>query len=95
MHKWQQGGTTFGGNADLSGDISIADGRTGTSVIVPGEDLLAFVAQFVRSSRIAAAESGGADWDEIGRLEALDDMAVLGIDRSVRAGTAADGIMQA
>lgn len=95
MHTWQQGGTTFVGNADLSGDVAVTDGRSGASVTIPADDLLAFVAQFVRSSKITVAESGGADADEIGRLEDQDDAAILGIDGSPRIGTGSDGTVPA
>ena len=58
-------GTAFSFNSDLSGNVRIT-APNGRSVEVPGEHILQFVAQYVRSERIGA-------------LEQADDRAVLGL----------------
>ena len=47
-------GTHFHSNSDLSGDVIISE--NGVQYRVPGRDLLAFVANYVRDERIAALE---------------------------------------
>jgi hypothetical protein len=54
MHTFVRGETVFNYNADLSGKvrIKVSDGE----ILVPGEDLLEFIAQYVRSQKIALIE---------------------------------------
>jgi len=49
-------GTRFHYNSDLSGDVLVQVGRAGVTthhpVAIPGHDLLAFVAEYVRRRKI-------------------------------------------
>ncbi len=61
--------TRFHYNSDLSGDVSIhVDDENGLRALnVPGEDLLAFVADYVRGRKISALED--AEWHEVFGIE--------------------------
>lgn len=52
--------TGFNYNSDLSGDVYIRV-RGAKEVAVPGYALLAFIAEYVRSERIAALEQAGVE----------------------------------
>jgi hypothetical protein len=80
MHTWRIGDTTFTGNSDLSGDLTIASGQDGGEVRIPAADALSFAADFVRSARIEALEQReGNHLAEISRLEEMADHEVLGM----------------
>lgn len=64
MHTATCGKTNFNFNSDLSGDVVITN-DAGTTIMVPGGDLVAFVAEYVRQQRIAEIENMTA-------LEVLD-----------------------
>lgn len=55
MHTYKAQNTTFVHDSDLSGDVIIRRGNN--EIEVPGEDLLSFVAEYVRSERVGALES--------------------------------------
>jgi hypothetical protein len=54
-HRTICGTTEFLHNGDLSGDVSVKL-PDGSWIAVPGEDLVAFVAQYVKAERMAALE---------------------------------------
>jgi hypothetical protein len=54
MHTSQHKGVVFNHNSDLSGDVTIR--QAGFAFSVPGEALLAFIAEHVRLERITALE---------------------------------------
>ena len=58
MHTFQQKNTHFHFNSDLSGDVRIVhQGTTGREdAHIPGEALLAFLADYVRNRRIRMLE---------------------------------------
>ncbi len=81
MRTWTMGDTTFIGNSDLSGTLTIRPGGGAEDIEVPAADVLALVARFIRETRITTLEQADGDHhDEIGRLEQMDDHALLGID---------------
>jgi hypothetical protein len=53
-------------NGDFSGDVAIRDNSTGEEMSVPSEDLIALVAEHVRSEKIS-------------KLENMSDAEILGI----------------
>ncbi len=60
MHTFSHGDVTFNFNSDLSGEVIIRTGRpekVQDSIEVPGEALLAFIANVVRDHAIEALES--------------------------------------
>jgi hypothetical protein len=54
MHTHRTSNTTFIYNSDLSGDVVIRRGEDETQV--PGTDLLAFLAHYVRTEKTSAVE---------------------------------------
>lgn len=61
MHTYEaKNGTTFNHNSDLSGNVHIR-AHDGPEYLVPGDDFLEFVAEFVRGHRIAALEDASAE----------------------------------
>ena len=72
MHHFSGTKTVFNFNSDLSGDVLIHNPDTElgwdeqTELAIPGEDLLAFIANFVRNARIS-------------QLEQCSDSEILGI----------------
>lgn len=64
MHHFMHEGTGFLSNSDLSGDVEICVGEE--TLNVPGEALIAFVADYVRREKIA-------------KLEQADDAELLGL----------------
>lgn len=65
-HSWNIGETTFIGNSDLSGDITIC-GPDSSKVHVPGKDLLEFIAEHIKRMKIE-------------EIESQDPEAILGLD---------------
>lgn len=69
MHLFKTGDddtrTAFAFNSDLSGNVRIT-AANGRAIEIPGEHLLQFIANYVRSERISA-------------LEQADDRTVLGL----------------
>ena len=60
MHTFTHGNTTFHYNSDLSGDVHIIHKRSGREdAYIPGEALLAFIAEYVRRQRISTLEEAG------------------------------------
>ena len=56
MHVTTTGkGTVFVHNGDFSGDVTVNSGAS--SLVVPNEDILEFVAEYIRLKRIAQLES--------------------------------------
>ena len=53
-HSWTYGKTSFIGNSDLSGDITIR--RNGEEIDIPGAQILKFVADHIRDERIRVIE---------------------------------------
>jgi hypothetical protein len=53
-HTWEYGRTSFTGNSDFSGDITIV--RDGKRMDVPGAHLLALVAGHVNRERVSVLE---------------------------------------
>lgn len=64
-YKGPSGKTRFHHNSDLSGNVAIhVDDENGLRAInVPGVDLLAFVAEYVRGRKISEVES--AEWHAV------------------------------
>ena len=60
MPTFSHGKVTFNYNSDLSGDIIISTALRYNELQVPGEALLAFVAEYVRRQRIGALEDASA-----------------------------------
>lgn len=80
MHSFHVGETTFTGNSDLSGDLTITSAGSGGEVRIAARDLLAFAAQFVRAARISTLEQEDGDHlVDIARLESMADHDVLGV----------------
>lgn len=61
--------TTFIGNADLSGDVTIINKKTNKQIEVDGDDLLEFVLEYVRGEKIAILQEEDYDSDRISRIE--------------------------
>ncbi len=57
MHTYESGTTRFHFNSDLSGDVEIINTKTDQHLTVPGDDLLAFVANYVINAKITELES--------------------------------------
>lgn len=70
MHTTTCGETTFSHHGDYSGPVTIRV-QNGASLDVPGGDLIAFVAEYVRAVKIAELESA----------RALEILGVIGTDR--------------
>lgn len=56
MHTLGNKRTIFNYNSDFSGDIKIVDVATGNTIEVASDDLLYFVADFIRSEKISKLE---------------------------------------
>lgn len=56
MRTLETGHFRFHFNSDLSGQVEIQRRSTGESISVPGHELVAFVASWVRDSRMAIVE---------------------------------------
>ena len=63
MHSFHGKSCTIHYNSDMSGDIHIIQEHTENEVKVDGEDILKFVAEFIRSEKIGKLEQ--TDWKEI------------------------------
>jgi len=78
MHSFNHHGTAFNFNSDLSGDVRIAtvgmvgdrDTQVVSQIWIPGEALIAFMADRVRASRISRFEDD---------LYAQQDEQILGL----------------
>lgn len=68
MHTYTCGTTTFNFNSDISGEVTIRR-PDGAALNVPGGDLVAFVAEYVRQRRFS-------------ELESMTALEVLGVKRS-------------
>ena len=66
MHTFTGNKAVIHYNADMSGDCNIINRDTGQIVSVPCDDILSFVAEFIRS-------------EKIGKIEAQDFKDILGI----------------
>ena len=67
MHTFKGKKTTIHYNSDMSGDCIIFNKETEQEVVVPCEDILEFVADYVRSRKI-------------GKLEQMDSKEILGLE---------------
>lgn len=66
MHTFDGSKTRFHFNSDMSGDCEIIEKESGRSMKVPCEDILDFVANYVRN-------------EKIGKLEQINTNDILGI----------------
>lgn len=66
MHSFNGNKTTVHYNSDMSGDCVIFNKETEQEVEVPCEDILEFIADYVRSQKI-------------GKLEQMDSKKILGL----------------
>lgn len=57
-HTWQVGKTTFVGNSDLSGTVTIVSG--GVTIQIPGPDLAGFIKAMVSDAIDHAFETSGS-----------------------------------
>lgn len=67
MHTFNGKKTTIHYNSDMSGDCIIFNKETEQNVEVPCEDILDFVAEYVRIQKI-------------GKLERMDNKEILGLE---------------
>lgn len=56
MHTFNGSKARIHFNSDMSGDCEIIEKESGTSIKIPCEDILDFVADYVRSQRIGSLE---------------------------------------
>lgn len=56
MHTFTGRKSLFQANSDLSGDCYIVETETGRGIDVPCDDILDFVAEYIRSRRIGEIE---------------------------------------
>lgn len=60
MHSFHGKEITIHYNSDMSGDCQIIDRKTNTEIAVPCEDLVDFVAEYVRRQKIDELEQMGS-----------------------------------
>lgn len=60
MHTFDGSKTRIHFNSDMSGDCEIIEKESGNSVKVPCEDILDFVADYVRGQKIGNLEQMGS-----------------------------------
>lgn len=56
MHTFNGSKARIHFNSDMNGDCEIIEKESGTSIKIPCEDILDFVADYVRSQRISSLE---------------------------------------
>jgi hypothetical protein len=62
MHTFKGESCRIHHNSDMSGDLHIIKSHTEEQIVIEAEDILKFVAEYIRSERVGEIES--KDWRE-------------------------------